>query len=92
MIDEYCETFILDMETTFTDAIGQTVSLIALSPKTENIVLHGFQYILDNESLELSNPRGISNIIISSPATIISGSGSLLVVRYWLKDYFPEAD
>jgi thiamine pyrophosphokinase len=91
LIDEYCETFILDGKTSFADAVGQTVSLIALRPRTENIELHGFQYPLNNEALDMCNPRGISNIIIGSEATIIGRSGSLLVVRYWQKDFFPEA-
>ncbi len=92
LIDEFCETFIMERETTFADAIGQTVSLFALSFKTEGVTLQGFQYSLDNEALEMSNPRGISNIIVSSPAIIYSSSGSLLVVRYWKKDFFPGAD
>ncbi len=91
LIDEFCEIFIAEKENTFAEAVGQTVSLFALSSQAEGVVLQGFQYSLDNETLEMNNPRGISNIIVSSPATINISSGSLLVVRYWRKDFFPEA-
>jgi thiamine pyrophosphokinase len=91
LIDEYCESFIVEEEVSFAKAIGQTVSLFALSSKVEGVVLHGFQYALENETLEMSNPRGISNVIAGSPASIRISSGRLLVVRYWLKDFFPEA-
>ena len=90
LIDEYCEAFIAGEETSFHEAIGQTVSLLALSPKAEGITLRNFQYPLDNETLEMTTPRGISNIIAASPATIHVDSGSLLVIRYWRKDVFPE--
>ncbi|PKN68984.1 MAG: thiamine diphosphokinase [Deltaproteobacteria bacterium HGW-Deltaproteobacteria-10] len=91
LIDEYCEAFIVEQETTFADAVGQTVSLFAVSSQAEGVSLHGFKYSLDNKTLEMSNPRGISNVVVSSPATINICAGSLLVVRYWLKDFFPEA-
>jgi thiamine pyrophosphokinase len=91
LIDDFCEVFIVEKEASFAEAIGQTVSLFAISSKAEGIVLQGFQYSLDNETLEMINPRGISNIIVRSPATIHVRSGSLLAVRYWLKDCFPEA-
>jgi thiamine pyrophosphokinase len=91
LIDEYCEAFIVGNETTLVEAIGQTVSLFALGMKAEGVRLCGFRYPLDNETLEMSNPRGISNLIVSSPATINVSSGSILAVRFWRKDFFPEA-
>jgi thiamine pyrophosphokinase len=91
LIDEFSEVFIVEKEASFAEAIGQTVSLFAISSKAEGIVLHGFKYSLDNEPLDMSNTRGISNIIVKSPAKIHVRSGRLLVVRYWLKDFFPEA-
>ena len=91
LIDEYCETYVVEKEISFMQAVGQTVSLFALSSPAEGVLLQGCKYALDNESMEMINPRGISNIIVSSQATINICSGSLLVIRYWLKDYFPEA-
>lgn len=91
LVDEYCETFIVKKETSFEESSGQTVSLFAWGPKAKGVSLHGFKYSLNKEVLEMSNPRGISNVIVSSPATIHISSGSLLVVRYWQRDFFPEA-
>jgi len=91
LIDEYCEAFIAGEAVAFNEAIGQTVSLIALSPKVTGISLHGFQYPLENAILEMNKPRGISNVITAALATINVGSGKLLVIRYWQKNIFPEA-
>lgn len=91
LIDEYAETFIVEKEATFAEAAGQTVSLFATGSRAEGVTLRGFRYPLNNETLEMSNTRGISNVIDSLPATIQVKSGSLLAVRYWQKDFFPEA-
>jgi thiamine pyrophosphokinase len=90
LVDEYCESFVVNDEANFTEAIGQTVSLFAISSDAKGVTLQGFQYPLNNKTLEMINPRGISNVVVSSPATIKVGSGSLLVIRYWQKDIFPE--
>lgn len=92
LVDHYCEIFIVNEKTYFTEAIGQTVSLFALDADVAGVTLQGFQYTLDNETLEMIKPRGISNIIVFSPASIKVSSGSILVIRYWQKDIFPEAD
>lgn len=91
LVDEYCEIFTVAKEASFEESPGQTVSLFALSSKAEGVSLNGFKYPLDNEVLEMSSSRGISNVIVGSPATIRVNEGSLLVVRYWRKDFFPEA-
>ncbi len=91
LVDEYCEIFTVKKEASLDDASGQTVSLFALSSRAEGVSLNGFKYSLDNEVLEMSSSRGISNVIVGSPATIHVNDGSLLVVRYWRKDFFPEA-
>jgi len=91
LIDEYAETFIVEKETSFEEAVGQTVSLFAAGEKAEGVTLNGFRYPLNNETLEMMGSRGISNVIVGMPATINLSSGGLLVVRYWQKDFFPEA-
>jgi len=91
LVDEYCEIFTVLKEASLDKASGQTVSLFALDSKAEGVSLHGFKYPMDNEVLEMSSSRGISNVVVGSPATIRVNSGSLLVVRYWRKDFFPEA-
>ena len=91
LVDEYCEIFAVEKEASLDDAAGQTVSLFALGSKTEGITLRGFQYPLADETLEMSSSRGISNVVVDSPAIINISSGRLLVVRYWRRDIFPEA-
>ena len=92
LVDEYCEAFVLDNETAFNDAVGQTVSMIALSPKVEGITLGGFLYPLKEETLIMGASRGISNIVSETCAGIQVRSGKLLVIRYWREDFFPEAE
>ena len=89
---EYCESFVVDKETLFIDAIGQTVSLIALSPKVAGITLTGFLYPLTEETLTMGPSRGISNIVNETCAHIQVRSGNLLVIRYWRQDIFPGVE
>jgi len=91
LIDEYCETFIMNKEAAFVDAKGVTVSLFALSPKVEGLSLSGFVYPLKNAVLTMGESLGISNIINKAHAKISVRDGNLLVIRYWQKDVFPEA-
>jgi len=91
LIDEYCEAFLLNGDVTISGSAGQTVSLIALSFQVEGITLRGFLYPLDDATLRMGESRAVSNIINDDEAKISVRSGSLLVIRYWQKDIFPEA-
>ena len=91
LLDEFCEAFIPGQEVNFENAVGCVVSLLALSPQVEGITLRGFAYPLTDGALTLSESRGISNVISANRASVHVRSGSLLVVRYWQKDVFPEA-
>jgi thiamine pyrophosphokinase len=91
LLDEYGEAFLAQKEVVFTDAVGCTVSILALSPKVEGITLNGFAYLLNNETLRKGETRGLSNYIKESPARINFLSGELLVIRYWQNNLFPEA-
>ena len=89
LIDEYSEVRIAGDRTLLVDAVGCTVSLIALTSVVEGITLSGFEYPLTDESLTMAESRGISNVVTGSPASIRVGNGNLLVVRYWRKEIFP---
>ena len=92
LIDEYGEAFVLDKEATFINETGKTVSLLALSPEVTGINLTGFLYHLKEEILVMGESRGISNVINDARAGISVLQGKLLVIiRYWQKDFFPEA-
>lgn len=91
LMDEYLETFVLDHETSFEHAAGQTVSLIALSSEVTGLNLQGFLYPLQDGTLKIGESHGLSNVINHSHANISLRCGKLLVIRYWEKDVFPEA-
>jgi thiamine pyrophosphokinase len=91
LIDEYCEAFLLNGNVMFSKSTGQTISLIALSLQVEGISLRGFLYPLDDATLRMGESRTVSNIIKEDNATVSARSGNLLVIRYWQKDFFPEA-
>ena len=91
LIDKYCEAFLLNGDVTFNKSVGQTVSLIALSPQVEGITLRGFLYPLDDATLRMGESRAVSNIIKEENATVSVRSGNLLVIHYWQKNIFPEA-
>ncbi|MEE9912410.1 MAG: thiamine diphosphokinase [Deltaproteobacteria bacterium] len=92
LIDEYCETFVPVGDVIFNNAAGCLVSLLALSPGVEGVTLQGFLYPLNEGTLSMSESRGVSNIIQADRASIRVRSGNLLVIRYWQKDVFPEAN
>jgi len=60
---------------------GDTVSLLPLSPLVRGITTHGLKFPLSDESLEFSRSRGISNVMLSTAATIEVTSGALLCVH-----------
>jgi len=92
LMDEYCEAFVPDGDVVFSDSAGCLVSLFALSCRVEGITLTGFLYPLEDAPLAMSESRGVSNIISDQQACIRIQSGHLLVIRYWQKDVFPEAN
>jgi thiamine pyrophosphokinase len=63
------------------DAIGSTVSALAISPQVTGVTYHGLAYPLVNATLTLGSTRGISNVIVTSPATISIATGLLLIVH-----------
>jgi thiamine pyrophosphokinase len=61
--------------------IGSTVSVIPLTASVTGITYTGLEYPLTNHTLYLGSTRGVSNMIIGSPATIQVATGLLLVVQ-----------
>ena len=59
---------------------GCVVSLIPLTEPVTGVILNGFEYTLDNETLPVGTTRGISNILKEDCAEIAIESGILLVV------------
>ncbi len=60
---------------------GDLVSLLSLSPTVSGIVTAGLRYPLRGGSLRRGSTRGISNEIITAPASLRVGRGDLLVIQ-----------
>lgn len=58
-----------------------TISLIPLSTSVTGIHTDNLYYPLDNERLVLGPARGISNVLVASPAQVSFSDGLLLVVH-----------
>lgn len=91
LVDEYCEIMLVSKKTLLRGAVGQTVSLLPLTARVAGVSLKGFRYPLDGRMLKMISSRGISNVVMESPAAVTLDSGRLLLVRYMKKDFFPEA-
>ncbi len=61
--------------------IGETVSLIPLTERVEEIVTEGLLYPLRNETLVLGQARGVSNELIAERAGVSFARGLLMVVH-----------
>ena len=76
--DPYCDIRIIDSKIVFEAVVGSVISLMPLD-RCEGIQTIGLKYPLDNESLELGEREGTSNIVISSPVQITVKKGCLLL-------------
>ena len=83
LIDEWCETFIVNRECTIEGEPGQTVSLLPLSDMVTGITIDGFEYPLKDGAMEIGTPYGVSNRLVATRGIISVKSGHLLVIRYF---------
>ncbi len=58
---------------------GDLLSLMPLTAMVRGLTLTGFEYPLDNETLELGSTRGISNVFVEDACNIELSRGKLLV-------------
>jgi len=61
--------------------VGDTVSLIPLTPRVEHVVTHGLVYPLRDETLALGYTRGVSNQLAEANATVQFSAGLLLIAH-----------
>lgn len=61
--------------------VGDTVSLIPLDSRVEGVTTEGLEFPLDNETLERGSTRGISNVMTSERAHVITTHGTLLIAH-----------
>lgn len=60
---------------------GSTVSLLPLSATVTGITYTGMLYPLDNATIPLGSTRGVSNEVVSHPATVSIKTGIALVIQ-----------
>jgi len=60
---------------------GDLLSLIALSTEVSGIKTQGLVYALNNESLFLGKPRGVSNVLLETNASVQFEKGLLLFIQ-----------
>ncbi len=78
-----CRIFLVDSCSTISGNKGALVSLLPLTPKVGGISLSGFQWNIEEASMEIGNPYGISNRVCSDEARIQVGEGTLIAVIYF---------
>ena len=78
ILDEWCETSLIDGEIEFTAPVGQKLSLCPLTAAS-GITTSGLKFPLEVESLAAGERDGISNEVTESPVKITVAEGDLLL-------------
>jgi thiamine pyrophosphokinase len=74
------QIFLVDSSQAITGSKGFTVSFLPLTQQVDGISLTGFQYELEEASMEIGKPYGISNVVTGDQAWVKVGKGILLAV------------
>lgn len=64
-----------------TGAVGERVSLLPAHGNASGITLTGFEYPLQNATLDAGSSRGISNVMVAPEATVSLTLGTLICVH-----------
>ena len=73
---------IVRKELTLTANIGDTVSLLPLTPTVDGITTYGLAYPLQQATLYFEHSRGVSNVVTENPTQIFVTNGILLVIHH----------
>ena len=79
ILDECCDTRLVDGGVRFEAAPGLKVSLSPLGGPVQGIVTRGLKYPLNGESLAAAERDGISNEVVDNPVEITVRDGDLLL-------------
>ncbi|NLT34963.1 MAG: thiamine diphosphokinase [Gaiellales bacterium] len=82
LCDARHEVFLARGQALIRGAVGDTVSLIPLTPDVREVVTESLAYPLRGEVLAQGSTRGVSNVMLSTEARVCHGEGRLLVVHY----------
>ena len=82
LVDDWHEAFLVKGDSTFSGERGDTVSLLPLTPRVEDVWTEGLLYPLVYEPLSQSATRGVSNAMTGETARVTHGEGVLLLIHY----------
>ena len=82
LVDDWHEAFLVKGDSTFSGERGDTVSLLPLTPRVEDVWTEGLLYPLVYEPLSQSATRGVSNAMTGEAARVTHGEGVLLLIHY----------
>ncbi|MFV9505341.1 MAG: thiamine diphosphokinase [Oscillochloridaceae bacterium umkhey_bin13] len=85
LLDEHQEAYLAQVTTLIAGQVGETVSLLPIGGPARGITTRGLRYSLDAAELRFERSRGVSNVIVESPAQVTVREGWLLVVRNFAK-------
>lgn len=80
-----CRIFLVDSRAEIAGMKGATLSLLPLTMVVRGITLSGFRWPLRDAVMEVGNPYGVSNRVISEDALIQVREGVLIAVLFFPK-------
>jgi thiamine pyrophosphokinase len=83
LLDVDQEAYLARGEQPIAGAVGDTISLLPLGGPARGITTRGLAYALEDAELRFERSRGVSNVIVRTPAAVLVREGMLLVVRVW---------
>lgn len=83
IVDATTEMFVLSGDSEITGNPEDIVSLFPLTTEVNGITLEGFEYPLQQATMAIGKPYGISNRLLADRGTISVTSGHLLVIKSW---------
>ena len=77
--DDRLRAVVVRTELTLRERVGETVSLVPFGGPATGITLTGFEYLLEDETLQPGSGRGLSNVVMEDPAAVSIDKGVLLI-------------
>lgn len=81
ILDGTQQLFLVRQSATIVGQVGDVVSLVPLFGDAQGVSLRGFRYPLSRGTLSCYRSRGISNVLLTSPAHVQVERGMLLVIQ-----------
>jgi thiamine pyrophosphokinase len=82
LLDARQELFLVRDSAALEGQVGDTVSLLPLTPRARGVTTHGLLYPLQGATLHYERARGVSNVLLEPPGRVSLRDGLLLVVHH----------